>query len=485
MAISAEFTADFSQYTAAAGEAETALDGVTESAAALGADVALTANLAGEALRDFGGQVVDLASEYLTAFAEEEAATKRLEVALRNAGVASTDVVTAYGEMASQFQTTTRYADDAITAAQTAFTQIGQVGPEQMQPAIQAAADLAEGLGIGIEDAALLMSRALGSGGESLGRLKQILGDNIETGAGFEEIMGAINAQFGGQAVAAMDTTEGKLAALGNQWDDLKGKMGEVIASALTPLLELFSSLSPELQTIIVAAVGLTAALTPIAIAFGALVSAVAPLITLIAGAGGLSAAFAALLPFLGPAGLIVAGIAAVYLAFKYWDDIVAIARAVYEGIKRWLVDGFQALLAPITATIEAVSKGFKWLYDKVVGGSYVPDLVNGIGAEFGRLNEVMVQPAQQATGEVISAFNRMAHNIMLIETDAGGVARDAFGRPVVPGGAISALPASLGQQNISVVVNGSVLSTEEQLAAVMENALMGAYRRGGQRLPV
>jgi hypothetical protein len=78
-----------------------------------------------------------------------------------------------------------------------------------------------------------------------------------------------------------------------------------------------------------------------------------------------------------------------------------------------------------------------------------------------------------------------MSHNLMLLETNSGGVAYDAYGRPVVAGGAISALTPSMGQQNIQITVNGSVLSTQDQLATVMGQALSGSYSRGGQRLPV
>ena len=534
MAISAEFTADFSQYTAAAGEATAALVELQQTSTAI--DVSAQAQAAGTALRSLGTEVVGFASEFVASFAEEEAATKRLEQALRNTGHASTEVIEAYGEMGAKFQETTIYADDAITAAQTVFTQIGHVGPEQMQPAIQAAADLAAGLGIGIEEAAAMMSKALGSGGESLGQLKKVLGDNIEKGAGFEQIMGAVNAQFGGQAAAAMETTEGKLTALGNQWDDLKGRIGELLASAVTPLLDAFMSLDPTLQTVIVGAGGLVLALTPIALAIGSVVTAITPLIGVIGGAGGLTALLAGLGTTLAalaaPVAIAVAAIGAVYLAFKHWDAIEATCRAVYEGIKRWLVDGFKALLAPITATVEGVAGGFKWLYDKVVGRSYVPDLINGISDEFARLHEVMVVPAVQAASETeaafagaMSAIGEMAGGALagpgkrpggggggnlptvnpfsgegLVGTDprvlgwlsqgyslgeAVALAQGHGSRFTAPKGRDPALRAMGMAPVTNITVQGSVLSTEDQLAKSIEEAMMKSYRRGGNLLPV
>jgi hypothetical protein len=57
-------------------------------------------------------------------------------------------------------------------------------------------------------------------------------------------------------------------------------------------------------------------------------------------------------------------------------------------------------------------------------------------------------------------------------------VPRDLFGRPVTPG-FLSGLP------NVSITVQGSILSTEDQLATAVEGAVMNAYRRGGSRVPV
>jgi len=133
MPITAQFTADFSLFTAAAEGAKAAIDEVKGGAEGIGFNVEQQAHIAAAAIGEFGTQVSSVAKEYIGAFAEEEAATQRLTTALRNQGTASTDVIAQYEAMASQFQQTTRYSDDAITAAQTAFTQIGKIGPEQRE----------------------------------------------------------------------------------------------------------------------------------------------------------------------------------------------------------------------------------------------------------------------------------------------------------------------------------------------------------------
>lgn len=144
-----------------------------------------------------------------------------------------------------------------------------------------------------------------------------------------------------------------------------------------------------------------------------------------------LPAAFAAITPFLLPAGAIIAGAVALYAAFKHWDDIKRIAQGVYTGVKTYLVDQFAAIVNSIKQKIEAVTGFFSTMYDKVVGHSFVPDMVNEIGVEFGRLDGVMVTPTFTATGRVESAFSGLFTNL---QARMPGWLGGLFG----PGGAFS-----------------------------------------------
>ena len=89
MAITAQFTADFSQFNAAASDAKGNLENLT--AAAEGLAIDRQAERAGAALGDLGKQVVSFATDYISAFAEEEAATARLTSALQAQGTASAE----------------------------------------------------------------------------------------------------------------------------------------------------------------------------------------------------------------------------------------------------------------------------------------------------------------------------------------------------------------------------------------------------------
>jgi hypothetical protein len=99
-------------------------------------------------------------------------------------------------------------------------------------------------------------------------------------------------------------------------------------------------------------------------------------------------------------------------LAWKNWDTITGIAQRVYEGVKAWLVDKFNAIVDSIKAKVAAVTGFFGDMYDKVIGHSFVPDMVDGIGVHFGRLDQVMVSPAKAATDAVNDMFRSALGNV-------------------------------------------------------------------------
>lgn len=63
----------------------------------------------------------------------------------------------------------------------------------------------------------------------------------------------------------------------------------------------------------------------------------------------------------------------------KHWDGISAAAKAVYEGVKRWLVDKFFWIVDEVGKIAGKVKGFFVKLKDDLVGHSVVPDLAKGI----------------------------------------------------------------------------------------------------------
>lgn len=510
MAISAQFTADFSEWKKSVDGAKGDIESLRETTDKFAAvAVQKQAEEFGARLRTLGGDAIRLGSQFVSAYAEEEQATASLSAALEAQGLAGAGVEQAYADMAAQMQETTRFADDAVTRSQTIFTTVGKLGPEQMKPAMDAAADLAIYMKTDLPTAAAIMAKAFGSGGESLGKLKSLLGESADEATDFESIVATMNKQFGGQAAKDIDTTAGSMERFKNQMGDAEEKVGGFLTSAMQPLADMFVELPPSMQNTITTVAALGGPLGGLIVQAGGVVSSFLPLVTLLGGAGGLSAALAAagaaLATFALPIAAVVAAVVGVYLAFKHWDQITEFVAGVYNAIKTYLVDKFTALVSSIMGPINAVIGGFQKLWEKVVGHSYVPDMVNTIAEQFGRLPGEMTGVAQaettattaafaamaaklddQARAWIDSPFNVMSKNMMTVLTDSGGVARDMYGKVVantIPGSVN--LAKSLGQQNIQVTINGNVLSTQEQIAMAMNDALMQAYRQGGGRVPI
>lgn len=78
------------------------------------------------------------------------------------------------------------------------------------------------------------------------------------------------------------------------------------------------------------------------------------------------------------------------------------------EGVRTWLTDRINGVFDGVVRRVQQVGDAFHTLWDRVVGHSYVPDLVDGIAAEFARLDGVMVRPSLAATGAVSDAMRQL-----------------------------------------------------------------------------
>jgi len=93
-------------------------------------------------------------------------------------------------------------------------------------------------------------------------------------------------------------------------------------------------------------------------------------------------------------------------------DAVIGYARELYTGVKTWVVDRFSDIVSGVKTKIDAVTGFFRDMYDKVVGQSYVPDMVRGIDLEFQKLGGIMVKPTKIATDQVVDTFRSMLQNI-------------------------------------------------------------------------
>ena len=82
---------------------------------------------------------------------------------------------------------------------------------------------------------------------------------------------------------------------------------------------------------------------------------------------------------------------------------------SLHEGVRQWIMGRLGAIFDWLKGKLVAVGGWFFDLYDAVVGHSYVPDMVEGIGEHIARLQSLMVDPAKRATASTKEAFRDMA----------------------------------------------------------------------------
>ena len=409
MALTANFIADFSSFMDATRDATTAMGGLKDSAADVGPatdasfkDLASKAMEVGGAVQQVGASMAGAASGFIAAFSEEQDAVNKLNTALKTTGDFTPTVVAQYEDLAAQFEKTTKYADDAIIGVQATLTTIGTVGPENMELALTAVTNLASGMGIDLKTATMMVAKAFSTGGEELGKLKVILGDTLEPGLDAAGMLNAINDKFGPAAQADLQTYSGQMAALENKFGALEEQVGGVLIGLLTDAMNMFTALPEPVQQVTVAIGMIGSAIAPVLVSLSSLIS--------IIGATGIGAAMMSALTGIvalltGPIGIGIAIAAVAVLIYKNWDAIVDYTAKLYNGIKSYLVDGFGAIVENMKQKVYAVIGFFRDMWAAVVGHSYVPDMIDGIGSEFGQLDAVMVQPVQDATAASIRAY--------------------------------------------------------------------------------
>lgn len=220
---------------------------------------------------------------------------------------------------------------------------------------------------------------------------------------------------------------------------------------AVTDWIQAVSKSSPQTLKWATIIAGLVATIGPVVAALGMLVSgigAVAPAITaVIPVIAGLGKVLVGLVAASGPIGLVIAAVSAVVAIWSNWDKIGPIVANMVKAVVGWLKDKLGAVLNWVGDKISAVTGWFGDMYDAVVGGSYVPDMVDGIAKEFGRLDGVMVSPAEDAASRVGNAFRETGRDVgraldQLVRTgelsfdslrsSAANLAEDLFIKPFI-----------------------------------------------------
>ena len=217
------------------------------------------------------------------AFDEQIKAETSLRTALGNNAEAFANLA----EQARELQKVTIFGDEATLQAQSFLAQLGlnEQAILRLTPLIQ---DFATAQGIQLTDAAKLVAKSVGSSTNALSRY----GITIEGAVGEQErlqsAVDALTVAFGGQAEAIAKEGLGPLKQLKNELGDVSEKFGEIILEFIDPLTKglqkvskALSNLTEEQKKNIVKYGAIIAAVGPLLIVFGSLVTTLTTLIPL------------------------------------------------------------------------------------------------------------------------------------------------------------------------------------------------------------
>ena len=217
------------------------------------------------------------------AFDEQIKAETSLRTALGNNAEAFANLA----EQARELQKVTIFGDEATLQAQSFLAQLGlnEQAILRLTPLIQ---DFATAQGIQLTDAAKLVAKSVGSSTNALSRY----GITIEGAVGEQErlqsAVDALTVAFGGQAEAIAKEGLRPLQQLKNELGDVSEKFGEIILEFIDPLTkglqkvsEALSNLTEEQKKNIVKYGAIVAAVGPLLIVFGSLVTTLTTLIPL------------------------------------------------------------------------------------------------------------------------------------------------------------------------------------------------------------
>jgi hypothetical protein len=174
-------------------------------------------------------QLTDFVGESIHAFADAESADVKLVAALRQHSLATPEIIAQYRALGTTFQQTTVYSTGEIAAMEKLLTQVGGLMPSAMAGALKASTDLASGLGIDLQTATNLVAKAAAGHTETLGKFGITVSEADLKSKGFAAVLEAVNRQFGGQAAADLETYAGRVAQIGNSWNNLQEAVGKFI----------------------------------------------------------------------------------------------------------------------------------------------------------------------------------------------------------------------------------------------------------------
>ena len=204
----------------------------------------LGAALGATAVAYFGTQgLISAIRGSIDAFAKQELAQKKLEVAL---GKTSNALL----EQARALQQVSMFGDEDIIMMQSMLAAFVK-GEEEIKQLTVATLDLASGMGIDLKNAGDLIAKTIGSSTNALSRYGIQVEGAVGSSERLETLTGNIANLFGGQAKAQSETMMGSMEQMKNAIGDTAEAIGEVLSPIVIDVANTLKTMAEQFSNII------------------------------------------------------------------------------------------------------------------------------------------------------------------------------------------------------------------------------------------
>jgi hypothetical protein len=167
----------------------------------------------------------------VAAAAEQERVDKALAAAIDITGRSMGQLYGHFKEFAAEQQKVTVYGDEQIQMVQTLLLQMTRLDRDGIDKATKGAMGLASTLGMDLQSAALLVTKAIEGNTAALSRYGIRVNENLppqeRTAALMEQLL-----RLYSRSTAEVDTYQGRMKQLKNAWEDFKETLGSVVVES-------------------------------------------------------------------------------------------------------------------------------------------------------------------------------------------------------------------------------------------------------------
>lgn len=210
------------------------------------------------------GGLVAVGVTSIKAFDEQDKAIKQLEAVLNSTKNAAGLTKDQLLDMASAFQRTTTFSDEAVLSMQNVLLTFTNIKGSAVKDATQAVLDMSTALGTDLQSSAIQVGKALQDPIQGVSALRRVgvnftedqqrmIKSLVDTGHAMEAqqfILKELNTEFGGSAAKATETFSGKMAQLKNAIGEIQETIGGALVTAIMPFITTLSNWAsnPDVQ---------------------------------------------------------------------------------------------------------------------------------------------------------------------------------------------------------------------------------------------